>query len=79
MVKTLCENNRNIGQSSCWCLSFLAYLGPNLMHHRRINSWVTSISFSANRSSMSRWLKLNRWRLYMAAALFIPLLSLRYS
>jgi len=56
MVKTLCENNRNIGQSSCWCLSFLAYLGPNLMHHRRINSWVTSISFSANRSSMSRWL-----------------------
>ena len=34
---------------------------PNLMHQRRIDSRLTVIPRSARRSSISLWLRLNRW------------------
>ena len=45
-----------------WCLrrSRRANCGPNSMHQRRIDSWLTVIPRSAGRSSIFLWLWLNR-------------------
>jgi hypothetical protein len=61
----LTSTERSASVTSVCLFKTLAKLAPNLIHHRRIASWLTVMPRSASRSSMNgpahrRWLRLKR-------------------